>query len=125
MSCNSSCRSGKIALKAGDLLLETGQRRRFVRRWIVVDQARMAERVDRRLIARAKRVLDARDDLDVDRRLDHDLSLPRARASRRPVCTTTDVATYRLQCTATDQLHQGPRPSSVAPCEVPRTTGTS
>src|SRR3954470_15885300 len=76
-------RVGEDRLEAGDLLLETGQRRRFVRRWIVVDQARIAERVDRRLIARAKRVLEARDDVDVDRCLDHDLSLPRARASRR------------------------------------------
>jgi|ERR1700745_3765350 hypothetical protein len=33
--------------------------------WIVVDQARVAEFVDRRLVGRAKRVLEARDDLDV------------------------------------------------------------
>src|SRR5262249_54234285 len=46
---------------AGDLLLEAGQRRRLVGRWIVVDQAGIAELVDRRLVARAKRVLEARD----------------------------------------------------------------
>jgi hypothetical protein len=34
-------------------------------RWIVVDQARMAELVDGCLIGRAERVLEARDDLDV------------------------------------------------------------
>jgi hypothetical protein len=37
----------------------------MVGRWIVVDQARVAELVDRRLVGRAKRVLEASDDLDV------------------------------------------------------------
>src|ERR1039458_481759 len=56
---------GEDRLEARDLLLEAGQRRLFVGRWIVVDQARVAELVDRRLVGRAKRVLEARDDLDV------------------------------------------------------------
>src|SRR6266480_710718 len=56
---------GEARLEARDLLLEAGQRRLFVGRWIVVDQARVAELVDRRLVGRAKRVLEARDDLDV------------------------------------------------------------
>jgi hypothetical protein len=34
-------------------------------RWIVVDQARVAQLVDRCLVGRAKRVLEARDYLDV------------------------------------------------------------
>src|SRR6266705_2868687 len=74
---------GEDRLEARDLLLEAGQRRLMVGRWIVVDQARVAELVDRRLVARAKRVLEARDDLDVDRDLSHDQSFPRACASRR------------------------------------------
>src|SRR5580765_3810881 len=65
MSCRSSFRSGEDRLEARDLLLEAGQRRLMVGRWIVVDQARVAELVDRRLVGRAKRVLEARDDLDV------------------------------------------------------------
>src|SRR5882672_4536381 len=75
---------GEARLEARDLLLEAGQRRLFVGRWIVVDQARVAELVDRRLVGRAKRVLEARDDFDVDRYLSHDHSCPRACASRRP-----------------------------------------
>src|SRR6202035_3357026 len=74
---------GEARLEARDLLLEAGQRRLLVRRWIVVDEARIAELVDRRLVGRAKRVLEARDDLDVDRYLSHDHSFPRACASRR------------------------------------------
>ena len=34
---------GKYRLEARDLLLEAGQRRLFAGRWIVVDQARVAE----------------------------------------------------------------------------------
>ena len=56
---------GEDRLEARDLLLEAGQRPLMVGRWIVVDQARVAELVDRRLVGRAKRVLEARDDLDV------------------------------------------------------------
>src|SRR5262245_32065068 len=56
---------GEDLSEAGDLLLEAGQRRLVVGRWIVVDEAGIAELVDRRLVARAKRVLEARDDLDV------------------------------------------------------------
>src|SRR5580704_5410418 len=56
---------GEARLEARDLLLEAGQRRLLVGRWIVVDEARIAELVDRRLVGRAKRVLEARDDLDV------------------------------------------------------------
>src|SRR5712691_5315212 len=84
---------GEARLEARDLLLEAGQRRLFVGRWIVVDQARVAELVDRRLVGRAKRVLEACDDLDVDRYLSHDHYLPRACASRRalsallPICS--------------------------------------
>jgi hypothetical protein len=37
----------------------------MIRRRIVVDEARVANLVDRRLIGRAKRVLEALDDLDV------------------------------------------------------------
>jgi len=37
----------------------------MVGRWIVVNQAGVAELVDRRLVGRAKRVLEARDDFDV------------------------------------------------------------
>jgi hypothetical protein len=40
---------GEDRLEARDLLLEAGQRRLFVGRWIVVDQARVAALVDRRL----------------------------------------------------------------------------
>src|SRR5215475_548643 len=56
---------GEDRLEERDLLLEAGQRRLVVGRWIVVDQARVAELVDRRLVGRAKRGLEARDDLDV------------------------------------------------------------
>src|SRR3984885_14101098 len=56
---------GEDRLEARDLLPEAGQRRLFVGRWIVVDQARVAELADGRLVGRAKRVLEARDDLDV------------------------------------------------------------
>src|SRR5580704_2645467 len=76
---------GEARLEARDLLLEAGQRRLFAGRRIVVDQAPVAKLVDRRLVGRAKRVLEARDDLDVDRYLSHDHSLPRACASRRPL----------------------------------------
>src|SRR6185437_14298932 len=56
---------GEDRFEARDLLLEAGERRLFAGRWIVIDQARVAELVDRRLVGRAKRVLEARDDLDV------------------------------------------------------------
>src|SRR5262245_36330686 len=56
---------GEDRLEAGDFLLEAGERRLMVGRWIVVDQTGVAELVDCRLVARAKRVLEARDDLDV------------------------------------------------------------
>jgi hypothetical protein len=49
-------------------------------RWIVVDQARVAELDDRRLIARAKRILEARDDLDVAGQSQH-LPFGRSRPS--------------------------------------------
>jgi len=55
---------GEDRLEARDLLLEAGQRRLFVGR-MVVDQARVAELVDRRLVGRAKRMLETHDDLDV------------------------------------------------------------
>src|SRR5215813_4258426 len=56
---------GEDRLEARDLLLEAGQRRLMAGRWIVVDQVRVAEFVDRRLVGRAKRVLEARDDRGV------------------------------------------------------------
>jgi hypothetical protein len=45
---------GEARLEARDLLLEAGQRRLFAGRWIVVDQARVAELVDRRQVTRAE-----------------------------------------------------------------------
>src|SRR5215472_2796208 len=61
---------GEDRPEARDLLLEAGQRRLMAGGWIVVDQARVAGLVDRRLVGRAKRVLEARDDLDVAGRHD-------------------------------------------------------
>jgi hypothetical protein len=52
-------------LKPVTFCFDAGQRRLMVGRRIVVDQARVAELVDRRLVGRAKRMLEARDDLDV------------------------------------------------------------
>jgi hypothetical protein len=51
---------GEDRLEERDLLLEAGQRRR----WIMVDQAGVAEFADRRQDGRTKRELEARDDLD-------------------------------------------------------------
>src|SRR5581483_7259263 len=56
---------GEEPLEVRNLLLEAGQRRLVVGRWIVVDQARVTKLVDRRHVARAKRELKAPDDLDV------------------------------------------------------------
>ena len=55
---------GEGRREARDLLLEAGQRRLVVGRWIVIDHARVAELVDRRPVARSI-LLEARDDLDV------------------------------------------------------------
>jgi hypothetical protein len=48
-----------------DLLLEARQRRLMAGRWIVIDQAPVGELIDRRLIGRAKCLLETRDDLNV------------------------------------------------------------
>jgi len=56
---------GEERLEVGDLLLEAGQGRLVAGRWVVVGQAWVGELVDGRLVGRAERVLEARDDLDV------------------------------------------------------------